>query len=88
MEIKRGGAEVKKHAIEAGIDEDLTRIIAAFGGKAAVKDIAIITPGKMTYIHEKPTKSVRVIPGGLGRGVTLKQAIKAVDEQAKQRKLK
>jgi len=88
MEIKRGGAAVKEHAIEAGIDDDLSRIIAAFGGKSAVKDISIYTPGKLTFINEAPQKVTRVRPGGDGQGVTTKQAIEASQQQRNQGKYK
>lgn len=81
MDVKRGGAAVKEHAIEAGIDEDLTRIIAAFGGKSSVKDISIFTPGKLTYISEPPQKVTRVRPGGDGQGQTTKQAIQIAQQQ-------
>lgn len=85
MDVKRGAAAVKEHAIEAGIDEDITRIIAAFGGKGAVKDVAIFTPGKMTYINEPPQKVVRVKPGGQGMGQSTREAIERSQSEFKKR---
>lgn len=85
MEIKQGGAAVKQHAEEAGIDDDLTRIIAAFGGKEQVKDIAIFTPGKMTYIREMPQRTHRVRPGGDGAGESTKEAITRSQAEFKKR---
>lgn len=85
MDVKRGGAAVKEHAVEAGIDEDLSRIIAAFGGKEQVKDIAIFTPGKLTYISEPPQKVVRVRPGGDGAGQSTREAITRSQEEFKKR---
>lgn len=88
MKVERGGAAVKAHAIEAGIDQDLAKIIAAFGGAASVKDMAIFTPGKVTHTGEYPQKTVRVRPGGDGQGVSTKAAINIANEQAKARKYK
>lgn len=85
MEIKQGAAAVKEHAIEAGIDDDLSRIIQAFGGKEQVKDIAIITPGKMTFIKERPQKVHRVRPGGDGHGTSTKEAIQRTQDEFKKR---
>lgn len=85
MEIKQGGKAVKEHAIEAGIDDDLTRIIQAFGGKDQVKDIAIFTPGKMSFIKERPQRVHRVRPGGDGSGVSTKEAIHKSQEEFKKR---
>ncbi len=85
MDVKRGGAAVKEHAVEAGIDEDLSRIIAAFGGKDAVKDIAIFTPGKLSYINEAPQKTHRVRPGGDGAGQSTKEAITRSQAEFKKR---
>jgi len=85
LDVKQGGAAVKAHAEEAGIADDLTRIIAAFGGKSAIKDIAIFTPGKMTFINERPRKTTRVRPGGDGAGSTTKEAITRSQEEAKKR---
>lgn len=85
MDIKQGGAAVKQHADEAGISDDLTRIISAFGGKSAVKDIAIFTPGKMTFINEKPQRVNRVRPGGDGVGESTKQAIERSQAEFKKR---
>lgn len=77
---QRGGEAVKQHAEEAGIADDIKRIVAAFGGSSAIKDVAIFTPGKLTYVNEKPRRYVRIKPGGDGNQTTTKAVIKAAKE--------
>lgn len=76
----RGSQAVKEHAQEAGIADDISRIVAAFGGASAIKDISVFTPGKLTYINERPHKYVRIKPGGDGKQTTTKEVIKATKE--------
>lgn len=56
MEIERGRAAVWKHAEEAGMQDDIKRVAALFD----IADIAIFTPGKMTYLDQRPMKVTRV----------------------------
>lgn len=85
---QRGAAAVKAHAIDAGIDADLSRIIAAFGGAAEVKDVAIFTPGKLTYINERPPKVHRVGMSGKDAGMSAQDLIDRSMKQWKERAYK
>lgn len=49
-EVKRGRAAVWEHAGEAGLQE----FIAAVAARFTIDDIAIHTPGKLTYVNEHP----------------------------------
>lgn len=52
MKEERGRSAVWQHAAEAGLQDDLRRIAAVFD----LADVAIFTPGKLTYLKERPTK--------------------------------
>lgn len=88
MDIKGGAEAVKQHADDTGLTEGISKIIAAFGGNSQVKDIAIFSPGKLTYLREYPQKVVRVRPGGDGAGQTMKERIQRTTEEAKKRQYK
>jgi len=49
---------VWQHAEEAGLQDDIKRIAAIF----PIDDIAIHTPGKLTWLKEKPVKYHRIRP--------------------------
>lgn len=57
MKEERGRAAVWEHAAEAGMQEDIKRIAAVF----PIADVAIFTPGKLTYLDQRPTKPKHTI---------------------------
>jgi len=58
MKVESGRDAVWQHAEEAGLQDDIKRIAAFF----PIADIAIHTPGKLTYLKEKPVKYHRIRP--------------------------
>lgn len=56
MQIEQGRQAVWQHAQEAGLADDI-KLIASFFD---IKDVCIITPGKMTFIEDRPRKMHRV----------------------------
>lgn len=58
MKEERGRAAVWEHAAEAGLQDDIKRIAAVFD----IADIAIHTPGKLTYLDKRPVKYTKIRP--------------------------
>lgn len=58
MKIEKGRSAVWQHAAETGMQDDIKRIAAIFD----IDDIAIHTPGKLTYLKERPHKYIRIRP--------------------------
>jgi hypothetical protein len=58
MEVKQGRREVWQHAAEANMQDAIRKIAAIFD----IDDIAIFTPGKLTYLKNKPVKYNRICP--------------------------
>ncbi|CAI2144834.1 Uncharacterised protein [Serratia fonticola] len=58
MKVAQGRQEVWQHAAEANMQEAIKRIAAIFD----IDDIAIFTPGKLTYLKNKPIKYKRICP--------------------------
>lgn len=58
MKIAKGRATVWEHAAEANMQETIRKIAALFD----IDDIAIFTPGKLTYLKNKPHKYIRIRP--------------------------
>lgn len=56
MVVTRGREAVWQHAKEAGLQDDIKKISKYFD----IKDVSIIYGGKMTYIEERPRRSVRI----------------------------
>ena len=54
--VEVGRQAVWDHCKEAGISDDIALIAKYFD----IKDICVIFNGKMTYIHERPRKLIRV----------------------------
>lgn len=55
---KKGRAAVWAHAAETGMQNAIRRITAIF----PIEDIAIISPGKLTYLDKRPVKHNRLRP--------------------------
>ncbi|HDL6956651.1 TPA: hypothetical protein PXM37_004399 [Yersinia enterocolitica] len=60
MKIEKGRTAVWEHAAEANMQETIRKIAALFD----IDDIAIFTPGKLTYLKNKPRKYTRIRPLG------------------------
>lgn len=58
MKVERGRAAVWQHAEEADLQDVIRQVAAVFD----LSDVAIITPGKLTYLNEKPRKYTRIRP--------------------------
>lgn len=58
MKIEVGRAAVWQHAEEAGLQDMIRKVASHFD----IADIAIHTPGKLTYLHEAPRKYTRIRP--------------------------
>ncbi|AHG22163.1 hypothetical protein Z042_22960 [Chania multitudinisentens RB-25] len=58
MKIEHGRREVWQHAAEANMQDVIKKIAAIFD----IDDIAIFTPGKLTYLKNKPVKYKRIRP--------------------------
>ena len=58
MKIERGRAAVWQHAQEADLQDVIRQVAAVFD----LSDVAIITPGKLTYMNERPRKYTRIRP--------------------------
>ncbi len=58
MKIERGRAAVWQHAEEAGLQDVIRQVAAVFD----LADVAISTPGKLTYLNERPRKYHRIKP--------------------------
>lgn len=58
MIIAQGRREVWQHAAEASKQDVIKKIAAIFD----IDDIAIFTPGKLTYLKNKPVKYKRIRP--------------------------
>lgn len=58
MKIEQGREAVWKHAQEADLQDAIRKVAEVFG----IADIAITTPGKLTYLHNPPHKFHRVGP--------------------------
>ncbi|CAI1622154.1 Uncharacterised protein [Serratia quinivorans] len=58
MKIEHGRAAVWQHAAEANMQDAIKKIAAIFD----IDDIAIFTPGKLTYLKNKPVKYNRICP--------------------------
>lgn len=58
MKVERGRAAVWQHAEEADLQDVIRQVAAVFD----ISDVAIITPGKLTYLNEKPRKYKRIRP--------------------------
>ncbi|EFH8163156.1 hypothetical protein L6019_RS23620 [Escherichia coli] len=58
MITESGREAVWHHAQEAGIQDDIRRIAAHF----PIEDIAIFTPGKLTWLKTPPRKYTRIRP--------------------------
>lgn len=58
MKIERGRAAVWQHAEEAGLQDVIRQVAAVFD----LSDVAISTPGKLTYLNERPRKYHRIRP--------------------------
>ncbi|CND61776.1 hypothetical protein [Yersinia intermedia] len=56
MKIEKGRAAVWEHAAEANMQDIIRKIAALFD----IDDIAIFTPGKLTYLKNKPRKYIRI----------------------------
>lgn len=51
-QVEQGRAAVWQHAEEAELQDFIKRVAAHF----TIDDIAIYTPGKLTYLHELPRR--------------------------------
>lgn len=58
MKIEVGRAAVWQHAEEADLQDVIRKVAAHF----EIADIAIHTPGKLSYLHEAPRKYHRIRP--------------------------
>ena len=58
MKIEVGRAAVWQHAEEADLQDMIRKVSAHFD----IADIAIHTPGKLTYVKEAPRKYIRIRP--------------------------
>ncbi len=58
MKIEKGRAAVWEHAAEADLQDAIKKVAAIFD----IDDIAIFTPGKLTYLKNKPFKYKRICP--------------------------
>lgn len=58
MKIEVGRAAVWQHAEEADLQDMIRKVASHFD----IADIAIHTPGKLTYVHEPPRKYTRIRP--------------------------
>lgn len=58
MKIEQGRAAVWAHAAEADLQDAIKKVAAIFD----IDDIAIFTPGKLTYLKNKPVKYTRICP--------------------------
>lgn len=58
MKVERGREAVWQHAEEADLQDVIRQVAAVFD----IADVAIITPGKLTYLNEKPRKYTRIRP--------------------------
>ncbi len=58
MKIEKGRAAVWEHAAEADLQDAIKKVAAIFD----IDDIAIFTPGKLTYLKNKPVKYKRICP--------------------------
>lgn len=58
MKIEVGRAAVWQHAEEADLQDVIRKVAAHFD----IADIAIHTPGKLSYLHEAPRKYHRIKP--------------------------
>ncbi|CAI1503226.1 Uncharacterised protein [Serratia quinivorans] len=58
MKIEKGRAAVWEHAAEADLQDAIKKVAAIFD----IDDIAIFTPGKLTYLKNKPVKYTRICP--------------------------
>lgn len=58
MKIEQGRAAVWAHAAEADLQDAIKKVAAIFD----IDDIAIFTPGKLTYLKNKPVKYKRICP--------------------------
>lgn len=58
MKIEVGRAAVWQHAEEADLQDMIRKVAAHFD----IADIAIHTPGKLSYLHEAPRKYHRIKP--------------------------
>lgn len=76
MKVEQGREAVWQHAKECGMSEDIARIAKFF----EIKDVSIISNGKMTYLHERPRKMHRV------PAIPTKIDYKAVIEKTKEQK--
>ena len=76
MKVEQGREAVWQHAKECGMSEDIARIAKFFD----IKDVSIIGNGKMTYLHERPSKMHRV------PAIPTKIDYKAVIEKTKEQK--
>ena len=53
MKVEQGREAVWNHAKETGMADDIARIAKIFD----LADVSIISNGKMTYLHERPTQN-------------------------------
>ncbi len=58
MKVEQGRTAVWQHAAEANMQEAIKKIAAIFD----IDDVAIFTPGKLTYLKNKPVKHTRIRP--------------------------
>lgn len=58
MKIEQGRAAVWQHAEEADMQDAIRKVASFFD----IADIAIHTPGKLTYLHALPRKYHRIRP--------------------------
>lgn len=58
MKEERGRAAVWAHAGEAGMQDFIRRVAAVFD----LSDIAISTPGKLSYLDKRPVKYTKIRP--------------------------
>lgn len=58
MKEERGRKEVWSHAEETGMQEFIKSVSAHF----PISDIAIFSPGRLTYLDQRPVKYTRIRP--------------------------
>lgn len=58
MKVEKGRAAVWEHAAEADLQDAIKKVAAYFD----IDDIAIHTPGKLTYLKHMPQKYTRIRP--------------------------
>lgn len=81
MKVESGREAVWQHAKECGMSEDIARIAKFFD----IKDVSIISNGKMTYLHERPRKMHRV--PAIPTRIDYKSVIEKTKEQKKYYKI-